>query len=84
MPFAHDQLDNASRVVRLGAGRWVEPRQYRSAHVAQVLNDLVTNPAIKAACIDLKARLATNDGVNRAADLIESLAATRNIPAMSR
>jgi rhamnosyltransferase subunit B len=41
MPMAHDQLDNAARLSKLGVAKVITPRQFRGARVAQALNELL-------------------------------------------
>jgi UDP:flavonoid glycosyltransferase YjiC (YdhE family) len=78
MPFAHDQLDNADRVVKLGCGRWIEPKQYKAKYVATVLKKLPADEPAARACAEMKSRLIKRDGVDRACDLIESLSRPQN------
>jgi len=73
MPFAHDQLDNANRVVKLGVGRWIEPRAYRAGNVARVMTGMLGDEPMHRRCGEVKAKFAGVDGVGEACELIESM-----------
>jgi UDP:flavonoid glycosyltransferase YjiC (YdhE family) len=76
MPFAHDQLDNANRVVKLGVGRWIEPRAYRAKNVANVITEMLANGAMRNRCGEVKRKFTGVDGVAEACELIESMSST--------
>src|SRR6185436_6166855 len=42
VPFAHDQPDNAARVIRLGVARQIDRQQYRAKKVAAELRKLLS------------------------------------------
>jgi UDP:flavonoid glycosyltransferase YjiC (YdhE family) len=44
VPWAHDQLDNAARVARLGCGVSVERSQYNSKRAARLVAQICTQP----------------------------------------
>lgn len=44
LPRAYDQFDNAERVARLGAGRWLPPRQRQPQQLMQAINALLQAP----------------------------------------
>jgi rhamnosyltransferase subunit B len=46
VPHAHDQPDNAARVVRLGVARSLLPRQYRGARAAKELERLLSDSSV--------------------------------------
>ncbi|HTT56749.1 MAG TPA: glycosyltransferase [Opitutaceae bacterium] len=50
MPMAHDQPDNARRLVRLGVAVRLYPRRFTAARVAAALRHLQQDPAVRAAC----------------------------------
>jgi len=50
MPMAHDQPDNAQRLVRLGVAVRLYPRRFTAARVAAALRRLQLDPAVRAAC----------------------------------
>jgi UDP:flavonoid glycosyltransferase YjiC (YdhE family) len=73
LPIAYDQLDNAIRVKRLGAGENL-PRGRRSAsHIAQVL-DRIIRAEMQSQCEEFAVNSADRNGLQVAADLVEQLA----------
>lgn len=77
MPCAHDQPDNAARVVRLGAGRMVPREDYTSDRVVAELSTLFTDPSYAARARSAQAMVQQEDGVRTACDAIEALLAAR-------
>jgi rhamnosyltransferase subunit B len=57
MPMAHDQPDNAARLVRLGVGRSLPPREFHAANLGEALDQLVENPAVQEAADLLRRQL---------------------------
>ena len=47
VPFAHDQPDNAARLVRLGVARTVSPHRYNADRAAHELTPCLTTPATR-------------------------------------
>ncbi len=74
MPMAHDQPDNARRLIDLGVGDAIIPKRFKAKRLARVLGRLVEDDAVATRCADLKERVLADDGLARAADLVEDLA----------
>lgn len=73
MPFGHDTLDNARRVVRLGAGLRISQSHFRPGNVASGLRRLGEREyRVRAEAIGRRVR--TENGTGRACDLIEEAA----------
>jgi rhamnosyltransferase subunit B len=70
LPHAFDQMDNATRVRRLGMGDWLNGRQRSGAAIAQALARLMT-PDNLARCRAKAASLGNEDAFARAAQWIE-------------
>ncbi len=73
VPHAHDQFDNAARVVRLGCGRMIARPRYNAETATRGLAALLEQPdyAVKAAEVG---RLVQNeDGARAAADALEDV-----------
>ena len=51
MPMAHDQPDNARRLVRLGVARRLYPHRFTPERAASALRQLLQDPAVRAACV---------------------------------
>ena len=71
VPFAHDQFDNAARVVRLGAGRTLSRSRYRATAVASELNGLLSEAHYARAALDVAQKVRAENGVARAAEALE-------------
>jgi len=57
MPMAHDQPDNAHRLLGLGVARRLYPRAFTAERVAVALRKLRENPAVCPACAAAAARI---------------------------
>ena len=68
-PMAFDQFDNASRVEKLGCGRWLR----KDADLATKLGELIGNAEVKNKCDEAAKKLTDATGAKRAADEIEKL-----------
>jgi len=77
MPNAHDQPDNAARLVRLGVARIIEPQEYRPAIVARALAELLDSSEVRNHCDSAKTRLRGAEPLGPTCDLIEQLRGSR-------
>jgi rhamnosyltransferase subunit B len=73
LPLAWDQPDNAARVVALGVGLTLGPRQRGSGHVSRALARLLA-PDFGARCRAVARRAGEEDGLEVAAGWVEELA----------
>jgi UDP:flavonoid glycosyltransferase YjiC (YdhE family) len=73
MPHAYDQIDNATRVQRLGAGSWLRPRHFTGAHLARALTELMQDP-VRQRCQAIAARAGCADAYDIAVGWLENLA----------
>lgn len=64
LPWAFDQFDNAQRVRRLGVGLTLPTRRLRDAGLRRSLAQLLSSPAIAAACRASAQRLAADPGLD--------------------
>lgn len=79
-PMGFDQFDNARRVMALGVGRQLLPRQYTPEAAAAALRDLTGSPALQARCAEHAATLSREaGGLARAAEALLALAAQRGL-----
>lgn len=69
LPMAWDQVDNATRVKRLGAGDWIPPGS-NGKRIASTLKRLMSDPQ-RAQCRKLATRFGTHDPYETAAIWIE-------------
>jgi len=71
MPLLNDQPDNAVRVQRLGAGLTIQPADYRSRNVAELLNKLHKDPSYRSRAHEFQQKMQNHNGLLRACELIE-------------
>lgn len=74
LPIAWDQKDNATRVKRLGAGDWLRAASATGPRLAALLRPLIT-PAARERSSSVARRFNHSDGLARATDLLEAMAA---------
>jgi rhamnosyltransferase subunit B len=70
VPFAHDQPDNAARVVREGIGRSIPRANYTAQHAAEALRALMRNGAYSQRAGEAARIVAEEDGVDAACQAI--------------
>ncbi len=76
-PWGFDQLDNATRLSRLGVGLTLRPRQFTSAAVERSLRQLLESPEVARRCRDASRLQQAGDAAASACAAIER-AATAN------
>ena len=74
MPMGFDQPDNATRLVRLGVGRWILPPNFKRDTVAASLHELLDDPRVAESCQRWAARLRQERAIDRTCDLLEQVA----------
>jgi rhamnosyltransferase subunit B len=72
-PFAHDQHDNTTRLLRLGVALKIEPRAYRAGGVAARLRALLESEKTKDRCRAIARRFEGIDPMRETCELIEEL-----------
>ena len=72
VPWSHDQPDNAHRVQRLGVSRTLNRARYTSAAAATELRQLTDRPEYANAASSLRDRMAAEDGLKAACDVVEA------------
>ena len=76
MPMAHDQPDNAHRLVRLGVARRLYPRQFVAARVGAALRHLLRDSGVRAACAAVAERV---HAARPATIMLDTLEAVRRV-----
>ena len=77
MPYAHDQPDNAARVVRLGIARTISRFRYNAHSATRELTRLLEDPAYGINAVRVGELIRRENGVASACDAVEAvLAAT--------
>ncbi len=72
IPRAHDQPDNAARIVRLGLGQTLSFGKLDTPDLARSLRGLLASPAVKTRCLEYQSRL--RDPLASLCDWAETLA----------
>ena len=72
VPHAHDQPENARRLVRLGIARTVSRRRYRSACVAAELEQLLGDPKYTRRAAEVGEQIRREDGAQAACNALET------------
>lgn len=71
LPHAHDQFDNAARVVRIGCGRSIPRPRYNAATATTELQELLGNSDYFSKAKSVGAQVQNENGAGSAADAIE-------------
>jgi rhamnosyltransferase subunit B len=71
LPHAHDQFDNAARVVRIGCGRSIPRPRYNAATATAELEKLLGNSHYVSNAKTVGVQVQNENGAGRAADAIE-------------
>jgi rhamnosyltransferase subunit B len=72
VPWSHDQPDNGYRIQRLGVGRSLKRSRYNARNAAGELSRLLAEKSYTSAAEQMAAKLAEEDGVSAACDVIET------------
>ncbi|MEL4895813.1 glycosyltransferase [Crocosphaera sp. Alani8] len=73
VPYAHDQPDNATRLVNLGVGRSLTREEYSCDRLVWELKELLLNPSYQQKATEVSRLMQQEDGVKNACDAIEKL-----------
>jgi UDP:flavonoid glycosyltransferase YjiC (YdhE family) len=73
VPHAHDQADNAARVVRLGVARSIPAQAYTAEGVAAALERLLNDDAYASQAAHVAARVQREGGAAAAAEAIDAV-----------
>jgi len=74
MPMGFDQPDNATRLVRLGVGRWVLPADFKQDTVAEKLRELLDDRRVAESCAKWASRMRQERAIDAICDLLEQVA----------
>jgi len=73
MPMAFDQLDNATRLKRLGVADLIRRKKFRGPRLARSLEKLLSSDATQASCRRWASRLESEDTTSKACEQIERI-----------
>ncbi len=71
MPMAHDQPDNARRLLHLGVARTLHPGRFQARNVAREMKRLIRSVEIHAACRKISAMIQAATPARRITELLE-------------
>lgn len=80
VPHAHDQFDNAARVVRLGCGRIIARPRYNATTAIKELGLLLARRDYLTKAAEVGSQVRNENGARAAADAIEQVLTTRKAP----
>jgi rhamnosyltransferase subunit B len=80
VPHAHDQFDNAARVVRLGCGRAMPRPRYNTETAIRELEALLKDIDYTIKAGEIGRQVQSEDGASAAADAIEEVLTTSTTP----
>jgi UDP:flavonoid glycosyltransferase YjiC (YdhE family) len=73
VPHAHDQFDNAARVVRLGCGRMIARPRYNARNATRQLEAILANQDYFTNAADVARQVQNENGARAAVDAIEAV-----------
>ena len=73
LPHAHDQLDNATRLSRLGVAAFMLPGKYKADRAARVLGELLGSATVARSCGEMARKFSGVDVLGETCALIENL-----------
>jgi len=73
IPFAHDQFDNARRVVQAGLGATINRRGLRAGRLSRAIENVLSDERVRATAAAVGERVRAEDGVAAACEEIERL-----------
>jgi UDP:flavonoid glycosyltransferase YjiC (YdhE family) len=77
VPHAHDQFDNAARVVRSGCGRMIARPRYNARTATKELEELLGNRNYFTRAAEVGQQVQNENGAGAAADAIEEVLTPR-------
>jgi rhamnosyltransferase subunit B len=83
VPHAHDQFDNAARVVRLGCGRMIARPRYNATTAIKELGALLAQRDYSTKAAEVGRQVKNENGARAAADAIEQVLTARTTPELN-
>ena len=80
VPHAHDQFDNAVRVVRSGCGRMIARPRYNARSATKELQALLERPCYSLQAAEVGRQVQNENGARAAADAIEEVLIAQTAP----
>ena len=79
VPHAHDQFDNAARVVRLGCGRMIARPRYNAKSAIKELGALLEDASYATRALEVGKQVQSENGASSAADAVEEVLRSRTL-----
>ena len=73
VPFGFDQPDNATRLLNLGVGKYLDVDRMSHIRIAEILKELIQSDSVAEACAHHAGDLRSDTGVDAAVDVLEAL-----------
>jgi len=80
VPFGFDQPDNATRLMHLGVGKYLDVDRMSHIRIAEMLKDLLQSVSVKEACAHFAEQLRSDAGVDSVVDVLEALVGIKTVP----
>jgi rhamnosyltransferase subunit B len=77
VPFGFDQPDNATRLLRLGVGNYLDVDRMSHIRIAELLKELIQSDAVAEACAHYAEKLRSDNAVDAVIEVIEGLCRDR-------
>ena len=74
MPLAHDQHDNAARIMSLGVGDSLVPRKFTPTNLAKSISNLLNNPKTSINCHHIASKFLNTPPLDSVCEQIEKIA----------
>jgi UDP:flavonoid glycosyltransferase YjiC (YdhE family) len=74
VPFGFDQPDNATRLLHLGVGDYLDVDRMSHIRIAEMLKELLQSESVTEACAHYAEELRSDTGVDAVVDVLEALA----------
>ena len=78
VPFGFDQPDNATRLQRLGVGKFLDVDRMSHIRIAELLKELLQSESVTEACAHYAEELRSDSAVDDAVDALEALIGIKN------
>ncbi len=77
-PQAHDQFDNAKRIVELGIGLCLKMNQFTPKSLSLALSQMLDSTTMESRCKAVAAKIDRSRGLKQAIDIVEMLATAKS------
>jgi rhamnosyltransferase subunit B len=79
VPFGFDQPDNATRLLHLGVGKFLDVDRMSHIRIAEVLKELMESESVAEACAHYAEESRSDAGVDAVVDVLEALVGIKTV-----